>query len=413
MPLPTAADARPLAAVMAVVTAGTLPVFLLGGLSVQVRADLGLGESALGLGIAAFFASASLTSAPFGRLAERLGPAPSMRLSAAASAACLLAISLFGRSLPAIALLLAAGGLSNSLAQPAANLFVARTVPASRLGLAFALKQSAIPAGTLLAGAAVPTLALTLGWRSAFGAGVLLALAAIALVPAGDAGAGPVERPAAGAAPFGLAPQRDGGRGPLVVLALAIGLGASAVASLGTFLVNAAVAAGMAEGRAGLLVSAGGAMTIASRLRAGRAADRRQGGNLRVVAIMLVSGSAAYLLFATGRVALLVLATPLAFAGGWGWPGLFNLAVARAYPDAPGAASGVTQTGTYIGAVVGPLLFGSLAEHAGYAAAWMVASACSLAAAALMVTGRGLLRRGRRDDTGPVGPPTAENPSPI
>jgi predicted MFS family arabinose efflux permease len=396
---------------MAVVTAGTLPVFLLGGLSVQVRADLDLGESALGIGIAAFFAGGALTSTVFGRLAERLGPAPSMRLSAAASATCLLAIALLGRSLTAIALLLAVGGLANSLAQPAANLFVARTVPSNRLGLAFALKQSAIPAGTLLAGAAVPTLALTLGWRTAFAAGVVIALLAIALVPKGAGGA-EASGPVAAGGRQGPGPQL-GGRAPLVVLALAIGLGSSAVATLGTFLVNAAVHAGMGEGRAGLLVSAGGAMTIASRLRAGRAADRREGGNLRVVARMLVLGTAAYLCFATGRISLIVLATPLAFAGGWGWPGLFNLAVARAYPDAPGAASGVTQTGTYIGAVVGPLLFGSVAENVGYAAAWMVAASCSLAAAGLMTAGRALLQRGRREDAGPLPPPPAENPSPI
>ena len=58
------------------------------------------------------------------------------------------------------------------------------------------------------------------------------------------------------------------------------------------------------------------------------------------------------------------MAGPLAFATGWAWPGLFNLAVVRVNPSAPGAATGITQTGTYLGAVVGPVLFGVVAEHA-------------------------------------------------
>ena len=53
-------------------------------------------------------------------------------------------------------------------------------VPAGRQGLSFGVKQAAIPVSTLLAGAAVPTVALTLGWRWAFVLGGLRAMAALA-----------------------------------------------------------------------------------------------------------------------------------------------------------------------------------------------------------------------------------------
>lgn len=379
---------RPLAAVVAVVTGGALPAFLTGGVSVQLRADLGFGESGLGLAVGAFFATAALSSALLGRAAERLGPVSSMRVSAAGSAASLLGVAAGARSFASLLVWLAVGGVANALAQPAANLFLARTVDASRLGIAFALKQSGVPAGTLLGGLAVPSLALTVGWRWAFVAGALLPLVGALAVPPVAAGPGGRAVPPR--------PERSQvAMTPLVVLGFGIGFGAAAAGTLGAFLVNAAVDAGIAEGGAGLLVSAGSAIGIAVRLAAGSRADRRDGGHLRVVSLMLVVGSIAFALYGTQEALLLVLATPLAFGAGWGWPGLFNLAIVRAHPAAPGAASGVTQTGTYVGAVAGPVLFGAVVEAWSYRAAWGMAAGFALAGAGTIAAGRRLLRRGR------------------
>ena len=60
----------------------------------------------------------------------------------------------------------------------------------------------------------------------------------------------------------------------------------------------------------------------------------------------------------------------VAFALGWGWPGLFNLAVVDRNREAPGSATGVSQTGIYVGAAAGPAAFGALAHTAGYGTAW-------------------------------------------
>jgi MFS family permease len=373
-----------------VVTGGALPGFLTGGVSVQLRADLHFGESALGIAVGAFFAAAALSSAVLGRTAERLGPTASMRCSAACSAAALLGVAAGARSYTTLLLWLALGGVANALAQPAANLFIATTVAPERLGMAFAVKQSGIPAATLLGGLAVPTIALTVGWRWAFVAGALLPVAGGLTIPA-TARTRRSRRDAAEAAA-----ARDPLRlGPLVVLAVGIGFGAAAAGTLGAFLVIAAVEAGIADGPAGLLVSAGSAIGIAVRLAAGRRADRRTGGHLRAVTLMLVVGSVAYVLYATGVPWVLVAATPVAFGAGWGWPGLFNLAVVRAHPTAPGAASGITQTGTYVGAVVGPVVFGAVAEGVSYRAAWLVAALFALLGAATIAQGRTLIRRSR------------------
>ena len=374
---------------IAVVTGGSLPAFLTGGVSVQLRADLGFGESGLGVAVGSFFLAAALSSAVLGRTAERLGPTSSMRASAACSALALLGVALGARTFGWLLVLLAFGGVANALAQPAANLFIARSVPAARLGMAFAVKQSGIPAATLLGGLAVPTIALTVGWRWAFVAGSLLPILGGLTIPRVPA-AVVVSGGATTAVMRARVPMR-----PLVVLGVGIGFGAAAAGTLGAFLVNAAVAAGIAEGPAGLLVSVGSAVGIAMRLLAGRRADRRDGGHLRVVSLMLVAGSIAYALYATEQPLLLVAATPLAFGAGWGWPGLFNLAIVRAHPTAAAAASGVTQTGTYFGAVAGPVVFGAVVERASYRAAWLLAAGFALAGAATIAAGRSLIRKER------------------
>ena len=78
--------------------------------------------------------------------------------------------------------------------------------------------------------------------------------------------------------------------------------------------------------------------------------------------------------FALAAVPVYVLATPVAFGAGWAWPGLFNLSVVRRFPEAPGAATGATQTGTYLGAGVGPLVFGLVVDARGFSVAWPLAA---------------------------------------
>ena len=304
----TRGPARPLASVIAIVTGGALPAFLTGGVSVQLRADLGFGESGLGIAIGAFFTAAALSSVMLGRTAERLGPRTSMRVSATCSTVALLGVAAGARSFATLLVWLALGGVANALAQPAANLFITKTVAEARLGIAFAVKQSGIPVATLLGGLAVPLIALTVGWRWAFVVGALMPIAGGLTIPA---------VPAIVEGGIAARARVDGSSKvplrPLIVLGAGIGFGAAAAGTLGAFLVNASVAAGMAEGSAGLLVSGGSAVGIAVRLFAGSRADRRTGGHLRVVSFMLIGGALSFGFYATERPLLLVLATPIAF----------------------------------------------------------------------------------------------------
>ena len=384
-----ASNRRPVAFAVAVATAGVLPAFLTGGLAVQVRGELDFGAGALGVAVAMFFVTSSLASAVMGRLIERIGAHRGMRLAAAGSAASLLGVALLAWSWVGLVGWLVLGGLANAVSHPATNLSLAREVRAGRQGVSFGIKQAAIPAATLLAGLAVPAVAVTLGWRWAFAGGAVLALVVASLVPGGGPGETVDRREEKR--------QKDARVAPLVLLAVGIGLGSTATTPLGAFIVESSVAAGLRVETAGLLLALGSAVNIGVRVGFGRLADGMSGGRLLLVAAMLGIGVAGFVLLATGESGLILPGALLAFGIGWGWPGLFNFAVVKTSPGAPAAATGITQTGASGGAALGPLVFGLVVEVASYDVAWLLSGAVALVAMVAILIGRRMLLRDRAD----------------
>jgi predicted MFS family arabinose efflux permease len=116
----------------------------------------------------------------------------------------------------------------------------------------------------------------------------------------------------------------------------------------------------------------------------GARADRRRDYGLAVVIVLLVLGSVGFLLMTSEAIPVFVVGALVAFTLGWGWPGLFNLAVVDSHRDTPGSASGVSQTGIYVGAAAGPLGYGLLAAGAGYGAAAAAAAVAMLIAAGVL-----------------------------
>jgi predicted MFS family arabinose efflux permease len=307
-----------------------------------------------------------------------------MQAAALGSAISLLCIALFASSRNGLFGLLVLGGLANALAQVAANLALARGVRTERQGLAFGMKQAAIPAATLLSGLAVPLVGTTIGWRWAFTGCALGAFAIACTVP----------KTTEDQVRHHTNEHSDDMRPvPLILLALGIGLGSAAAVPLGAFTVGSGVDAGLQVGFAGLLLAAGGVVGIVVRLALGWLADRRSAGHLRIVATMLIAGTAGFVLLATGVSWLFVIGTLLAFGAGWGWHGLFNFAVVKYNPNTPAAATGITQTGAAAGSAVGPFLFGVIVESTSYGTAWLCAAAAALVAAVAILAGRWMLIR--------------------
>lgn len=134
-------------------------------------------------------------------------------------------------------------------------------------------------------------------------------------------------------------------------------------------------------------------MCVSARVGVGWLADRRAGGHVGVVAGLLVAGSVGLLLLAVADPVPLVAGVVLGFGLGWAWPGLLTFAVVRLHPQAPAAATSITQTGVYAGGCLGPLGLGALAGTAGYPAMWLTAAGSMLLAALLMLLAARLLSR--------------------
>ena len=360
----------------------SVPVFLVGGLAVQIGRELGFSPAGLGLAVSAYFGASALASVPAGALVERYGSTTIARAGIGLAAVSLLTIAIAARSLWSLIAILALGAAANAMGQLASNTSLSRHAPVRRQGLSFGVKQAAIPVSTLLAGAAVPVVALTLGWRWAFVFAAVGAAAALLLVPA----------------------ERDEARGSvtsggerataaLVVIGIGAALAASSANALGTFLVDSAVARGLAPGPAGLALTLGSAVCIAARIGGGWLADRLPDRQIGVIAGMLTVGAAGLALLSQFSTATLVVGVVLGFGLGWAWPGLMNFAVVRLHPQAPAAATSITQTGVYAGGCIGPLSLGTLAATAGYPTMWTTAAIAMLGAAGAMVFGSRMLRR--------------------
>ncbi len=374
-------ERRILLAVIVVTTAGVLPVFLFGGLAVQISGDLELSAAAKGQVVFGYFFVSSASSAWSGRMTERFGPPRLMRIATLFAGASSLGVAL-SKSFPWIVAAVAVGGLANALAQPAANALVVQHIDPARRGFALGVKQSAIPMATLVAGLAVPVVGLTIGWRWAFVGGAAVAVAAALTIPAGS-GTAQSRRD------VDLRAERIG---PLIVLAAGTCLGAAVANVLGAFTTSSAVDAGISAGAAGALLAGGSALGLGLRLASGWLADRRSGGHVTAVAAMLAGGGLGLVGMAADQHLVLALGTLLAFGSGWSWPGVFNLAVVTYYPRTPAAATGITQTGSYSGGAVGPLAMGFLIERFGYDRAWLVFAGVAFCAALVLMYGRHLLK---------------------
>lgn len=359
-----------------------LPVFLTGALVLPMRAELAFDRSALGVAVSFFFAASALGSNFLGRAAQVIGATHAIRVAAIMSMVALLGIGLVVRNWTVLVVFLVLAGLANALAQPAANLALSQGVPLRRQGLAFGVKQSAIPVATLLAGIAVPVFAVALGWRWAFVAGSFLALTAMLTVPS-------FERPVR--AVRGKVRIDRAARPALLVLAITGALGAGASNAMGVFMVDAAVDNGWGVSAAGILLSVGSVAALLVRLISGWAIDRSQAMGLASVGVLMALGSVGFLLlaFAVEIPALYVLGTIIGFGAGWGWPGLFHFSVVHAHRGAAATATGFVQSGVFAGGVLGPVIFGYVVDGFSYTAAW------ALGAAALLISGGGVFISGR------------------
>ncbi|MPZ61941.1 MAG: MFS transporter [Propionibacteriales bacterium] len=377
-----------------IAVAAVLPVFLVSALAVQLREDLDFGTAALGGMVATYFLMSSGGSVPMGQLVEWLGAGRGMALAATLSGTSMVGAAL-SQSWVQLALALALAGAANAMAQPAANMLLSVSIPVRRLGLAFGIKQSCVPAAALLGGVAVPTIGVAVGWRWAFGLASILTVGYAGWLWVRHADRGVARRTRTGTLRDSEAPLSS-----LAFLTAGGFLGAAAATSLGAFLVDSSVTAGFAPATAGWLYALLSWATVVSRIALGWGVDRAPNrSRFAIIAVLLGIGSVGYLLLAGDNLALFVVGAVFGFVLGWAWTGIFHYTIVTWYRRAPAAATGVVQTGLSLGAGIGPLCFGIAVDRAGYPTAWLGAGVVSLLASATTLGARNHLRSRR----GPVG----------
>lgn len=384
----TATTLRLLALAVLVVTVSTQAVFLLGAAYFQIGPEMGVGTVGLGALTAAFFLTASATSAPLGRWVQRVGWQRAMRINLRVTAVVLTLIAGTARSPWLLGLFLVAAAAIYGASNPAANQALADHTDPDRQATVFGVKHAGIPASTLLAGLSVPLVIVQFGWRWAYLASAVLAIGVSFLVPRSKLES------------LGTR-QSDGSRptpSPMSTRSLlALALGSSfatwAAIALGTFLISASLSLGFSESAAGTLQFAGSFCSIAARIVSGVVTDRSGGRGYVGIALLTGLGAVAFLAlpFASGAgFAVLVL---VAFATGWGWPGLMTFAVVNANRRSAASSSAVTQAGVFVGAGLGPLILGGVIDRWSFDAAWVVvAVALVIAATVVTLVGRSLRR---------------------
>lgn len=355
------------------------PAFLAGALGVELRDAFDMTERFFGFVIASFFLGSALGSTTLGRVGERLGARRMITLSLLTSATVTALIAGFVRVGPLLLVALFVAGLANSSGQTAANKLLSQSIDPARLGFAMAVKQSGMPGASLLGGLAVPFIALTVGWQWAYVFASLLALFSLRIVLRYAPDDGPKPSTST-SAPSQLVSSRS----TLILAAASSGFASAAAGTLGNWMTSSAVDAGWSTGAAGLLLSLGAVSGITVRMVLGWQADYSTRLPMRTAATSLAIGVAGVAMLAPRIQWTHAVAVVLAFGAGWGWPALFNYAIVRTNPLAASEATGITQTGVYVGVFTGPIVFGLMVENVSYAAGWLVIGCSMLVGAAIM-----------------------------
>jgi sugar phosphate permease len=368
-----------LAAGTVAVTAGSAFQYGLAYLIPALRAS-GLSLAQAGVIVACPTAGLLLTLVAWGAAADRWGE---RRILAAGlgAAGLVLLLAARARGMAALGACLVVAGAAGASVYAASGRLILGWFAARERGLAMGIRQSAQPLGVAVAAVALPSLAARgLPGAFAFLGGFCLVAAAMVVAAVRDpARAGERARAQPGS------PYRTGVLWRIHAASALLVVPQFTVTTFAlVFLVDTH---GWRAPAAGALLAAAAAGGAASRLGAGHWSDRL-GSRMRPMRILALATTAALLALALAAAAAPVLAVPILLAAAVlvvSTNGLAFTAVAE-YAGAAwaGRALGIQNTGQNALAALTPPIVAVLIGAAGYPAAFAVAGALPLAAAALV-----------------------------
>ena len=319
--------------------------------------DLGLTRTEVGIVATGYAFVIMVVSLPLGTLADRIGGRRTLVLMLVFVLLGLLGMSL-SWGLWSLFAFAGIAGIPAGGTNSATNNIIVEKVPAGSRGWITGIKQSGVQMGIFVAGATLPVVALSLGWRWALRLSALVAIAGIgatlAVVPAGSRSRVRTARQIRG----------SGARMPAAVWWLAaygVTMGAG-VAAYSTFVpLYAQEEIGMSVGLAGIVIAVSGAVGVIARIIWGRIAERAGHpavpliwiGGLGVVSIALTWVASPNMPPAVWAGAVLM------GIGAGSWMSVAMLAaMTMSEPERTGRGTGLIMLGFALGLTVGPAIFG-------------------------------------------------------
>ena len=295
---------------------------------------------------------------------------------------------------PMLALASIVIGLGYGAITPASSELLARTAPPGRMALTFSIKQTGVPGGAALAGAALPALALAMGWRPAL---LVVAACGVAITALAQPTRRRLDiRTAGRALSLGalLAPLRTVVQQRALVELSIVGLvyAAMQMCLMSFLVVYLTETLGYPLIAAGLALTTANVGGIVGRIAWGAVADRWIAPRRLLALIGIATATLAFATAsfgATWPVAATLAVAALFGATAIGWNGVQLSQVARHAPTGQaGAITGASGFVTFAGVVSGPPLFALLAAVTdSYRVGFVVFGAVCLAC------GSALLRR--------------------
>jgi ACS family hexuronate transporter-like MFS transporter len=364
-----------------------------GPLAPFLREAFSLSNAGIGMLVSATAAIYAPTLIVAGGLVDRVGCRRMLLAGTGLATASVLALP-FAGTYGVLLALLAVSGLGTGCIYPAAVKSVIEWFPRRERATAIGFNQTAVNVSGIVGAAALPSIALSLGWQYGFLAigicGVVIFLVCALAFRNPPRSSAAASAPEKGARPplFNVRLLRSRDIRFLAAAGFFLGvLEFSALAYIVLYLTQDLMISAVAAGGLLALCEATGAL---GKPLSGVVSDRLLGGRRRpaLVALALIGGAACIPLAFTDSGMWWGAYVSIILIGlcGIGWMGLFGtLAGEIGGLERAGQVAGLTSAFTNIGILVGPPVFGALVDVTGsYRSSWLMLAAVGAVAAACL-----------------------------
>lgn len=359
--------------------ASTFALAIIAVLAADLIAEFDITREQLGSLVTVSALSGAVLAPLLGPWADHIGARNATLFSLAVSAVAMVVMGVA----PTFPLLIGGvllTGVTQAITNPATNKLISSYVDRGRRGVVMGVKQSGVQAGNALGGAALPAIALAVGWRWGVLLAVLFPVAGLALamwsVP-GDVKTDLESRRSARAS--------AGGVRRLAVYGLLLGLGGTAIFTYLPLFGQEAL--GLDPVAAGSAISVSGVLGVIGRIGWGRIAETSLGSDRSLLVLAGLSILVGLLLVAAPTLGSWVIWPVAALAGlsvsSWNSVGMLAI-IERVPVEAAGKASGTVMLGFLGGLGLGAPIFGRSVDILGdYRPGWIAVTVMFVLAFAL------------------------------